>query len=240
MLSSRYLGNDVVALNSPRSRGKVADRRFMERVFTSDEREAILASPSPELALWLHWAGKEALFKTVTKASGSPPIFHHPSFRVSYRERTASLLLSGSRVKGVGSYGDLVVQLEGELLGDGLHVLSWLSPSQDASEKAVPTHRGLARLPEVEGDWKEALRDRFSEEELACVSHRASALTRLGARASLASILKVDEGRLEIRCGAGEPGRRVPLVYLDGKTGPVDLTLSHDAHLGAWGLGILT
>jgi hypothetical protein len=240
MPSSRYLGNDVVALNSPRSQGKVADRRFMERVFAGKEREAILSSPDPEFALWLHWAGKEALFKTVTKASGSPPIFHHPSFRVSYGEEATSLLLSGDPVQGVGSYGDLVVQLEGELFGHGLHVLSWLPLPQDATEETAPIHRQVAQLPEVEADWRESLRDRFSEAEVACASHRASALTRLGARASLASILKVEEGRLEIRCGAGKPGRRVPLVYLDGKTGPVDLTLSHDAHLGAWSFGVLT
>ena len=64
--------------------------------------------------------------------------------------------------------------------------------------------------------------------EWECVSHAGSALCRLEARTALAEALGMAEDRVEIRCGPGTPGRRVPLAYLDGQPVPVDLTLSHD------------
>ena len=99
-------------------------------------------------------------------------------------------------MRGVGSYRDVVVRLEAELFGDGLHLLSRLS-SRNAPQDTAPVHREVARLTEVDGNWREALKNRLSAGEAACVSHRASALTRMEARASLASILEVDEGRTD-------------------------------------------
>ena len=82
--------------------------------------------------------------------------------------------------------------------------------------------------------WKESLKLHFSQLEWECVSHRHSALARLAARSALASSLQVDESELEIGCGPGKPGRRIPLVFLRGKEVPVDLTLSHHGRLLAW------
>ncbi|MFW6200557.1 MAG: 4'-phosphopantetheinyl transferase family protein, partial [Gemmatimonadota bacterium] len=77
-----HIGNDVVDLRDPRCRGKEADERFLRRVFTDDERRAIVEATDPAPALWIRWAAKEAGFKVVTKLLGSPPPFEHRAFRV--------------------------------------------------------------------------------------------------------------------------------------------------------------
>jgi hypothetical protein len=50
----------------------------------------------------------------------------------------------------------------------------------------------------------------------------------------MASPLGVPEGDLEIGCGPGQPGRRIPKVLLRGEEIPVDLSLSHHGRLLAW------
>lgn len=80
------VGNDVVDLADPRCIGRYDDRRFLTRIFTEAEREAIEAAAEPDLALWLRWAAKEAAFKAATILRGAPPIFAHRRFEVEARE----------------------------------------------------------------------------------------------------------------------------------------------------------
>lgn len=56
----------------------------------------------------------------------------------------------------------------------------------------------------------------------------------MAARQALAAAIGVAERDLEIGCGPGKPGRRIPNVLLRGKDLPVDLTLSHHGRLVAW------
>jgi phosphopantetheinyl transferase (holo-ACP synthase) len=231
MPKPRNLGNDIVALTSPRCRDKVQDSRFLDRVFSEGEQEAILTNKAPDTTLWLHWAGKESIFKSATKALGSPPTFHHNAFRVSFPEAGSP---APTAVQGTGFYRDLSFHLKAEIHPDFLHVVAW-----EVDRPGVVTSGNVLQWQVVQGrDPRSAsmddLRQGLSSKEWDCVSHNASALTRLSAKAALAKALEVGEGRVEIRCGNGRPGRRVPLVFVDGKERPLDLTLSHDAHLMAW------
>jgi hypothetical protein len=227
-----HLGNDIVALTSPRCRGKAADSRFLNRVFSSGEREAISASPVPETALWLRWAGKEAIYKSATKVLGSAPTFQHELFRVSFSGNSSLDPASSLLLLGTGSYQALSFQIQAELRPHYVHAVAWESSTgPEANERLewrADKWSGEAEVIEDE------FRNHFSPEELDCISHRTSALTRMSARRALASVLSLDESRLEVRCGPGAPGRRVPLVFLDGRKAPLDLTLSHDANLMAW------
>lgn len=231
MFKPWQLGNDVVDLADPRHAGKAGDTRFLKRVFSEAEAEAILSSPHPDRELWAHWAGKEAAFKTVSKALGSPPVFNHPRFQVS---------LSGMQVLGGDPpatnfgevrYGEFLLPLRVEVSGRALHAVSWI-PGHP--ETTPPFSWGFTTIDGEEEGWRDRLRPRFSAREWACISHRPSALARLAARRSLASALSVKEPDLELGCDPGHPGRRIPRVLLKGKDVEVDLSLSHHGRLLAW------
>ena len=232
-----HLGNDIVDLADPRHTGKAGDDRFLKRVFSAEEQEDIRSSANPDRALWIRWAGKEAAFKTISKSLGLPPTFIHPLFQVTLFDSVGSI--PGARGAsdppmtrfGHVRYGDILLPLRIEVTGTTLHTLTWApSPTEDVPPFSWGSSRSSGRMK----GWKERLRPGFSSLEWACVSHQASALTRLAARSSMASALGVDERDLEIGCGPGKPGRRIPKVLLRGEEIPIDLSLSHHGRLLAW------
>jgi hypothetical protein len=227
-----HLGNDIVDLADPRHGGKAGDARFLERVFSHDEREAILSSADPDRALWARWAGKEAAFKTVSKALGRPPTFNHPRFQVVLEESPTSTEadLPSTRF-GLVLYEGLELPLRVEISGTTLHAVSW-SPHPPGA--TPPFSWGFRSVEGEEAGWKEGLRPRFTSREWDCISHHPSALARLAARESVATSLGVEERALEVACHPGHPGRRIPRVFLAGREIPVDLTLSHHGRLLAW------
>jgi phosphopantetheine--protein transferase-like protein len=231
------LGNDIVDLSDPRHEGKAGDRRFMERVFSEAEQRDIRAGPDPDTAVWVRWAGKEAAFKTVSKARGAAPTFVHADFQVTILEPSGPSANGGKDGAppmtrfGQVNYRDLFLPLRVEIVGSALHAVCW---SPDSGGEVPPLSWGSAEVPERVSDWKDAYRPRFSKAEWACITHQASALARLEARRSMAAELNVPEPELEIRCGPGTPGRRIPTVYRSGHEFPADLTLSHHGRLLAW------
>jgi hypothetical protein len=128
-------------------------------------------------------------------------------------------------------YEDILLPLRIELVGTNLHAVSW---TPHGTAEVPPFTWGSRTLTGPAAGWREFLGPRFSTLEWSCVSHRPSALARLAARHSLASTLGVQEVDLEIGCGPGKPGRRIPKVFLRGQELPVDLTLSHHGQLLAW------
>jgi len=232
-----HLGNDVVDLTDPRHAGKAGDDRFLQRVFSQEEQEDIRSAEDADRALWIRWAGKEAAFKTISKSLGAPPTFNHPRFQVTIFQPGESGAEAGTLSDppmtrfGEVRHGDFLLPLRVEVGGARLHALTWtLSPTSDVP----PFSWGFDEIRGSDAGWKASLRPRFTLAEWACVSHQASALARLAARRSIASAMGVDESTLEIGCGPGKPGRRIPKVFLGGQVAPVDLTLSHHGRLLAW------
>ncbi len=226
-----YLGNDIVDLNDSRHTGKAGDDRFLQRVFSPRERKEIQAAPNPDRALWIRWAAKEAAFKTISKARGTPPTFVHPTFRVTVFAKEQDKPDPPVTRFGQVRFEDFTLPLRIEAVGTNLHAVTWMP---DPGHDVPPFIWGYQETEGPEADWKESLKPHFSALEWECVSHRLSALARLVARSSLASSLEVNESELEIGCGPGRPGRKIPLVFLRGKELPVDLTLSHHGRLLAW------
>jgi phosphopantetheinyl transferase (holo-ACP synthase) len=231
------LGNDVVDTLHHGGAGKGRDARFQERVFAPSERDVIRSSPDPDLSFWVHWVGKEAVFKSTSKVLGTPPVFHHRLFRVAFPEEGLRGLLDPSSphaplpLLGRGSYMDFRFRISVERRGTCIHAVSWMERGEPGDPEIFAECRGsTAGAAGPSSD----LQDRFSTSEWECVTHRASALTRLAARESLASFWDVSEKRLEIRCGPGLPGRRIPSVWLDGEELLMDLTLSHHGRFLAW------
>jgi phosphopantetheine--protein transferase-like protein len=237
MLRPWHLGNDIVDLTDPRHSGKARDHRFLRRVYSQREQDEIRSSENPDLALWIRWAAKESAFKTVSKALGAPPTFIHHTFEVSVFHPDAPTGQAGENADppmtrfGEVHHESLVLPLRIEVHGPALHAVTWASRGPDE----VPRFSwGSSLMEEMGASWRSVLRHHFSPREWNCVSHQASALTRLAARKSLSFALGVLEQDLEIGCGTGTPGRRIPKVFLKGRELPADLSLSHHGRLLAW------
>jgi hypothetical protein len=237
MLPRWHLGNDIVDLADPRHTGKAGDERFLQRVFSEEEQEDIRSSENPDRALWIRWAGKEAAFKTISKSLGVPPTFIHSLFQVTVFRSTGPGAEAGSASVppmtrfGQVQHGEVLLPLRIEVAGTALHAVTW-TPS--LTDGVPPFSWGSTQITARDDRWRETLRPGFSPLEWDCISHQASALARLAARRSMASALDVDEGDLEIWCGPGKPGRRIPRVLLRGQEISIDLTLSHHGQLLAW------
>jgi phosphopantetheinyl transferase (holo-ACP synthase) len=212
------VGNDVVDLHDPRTVGKAADDRFLARVLDEAERGTVAAAPDPDEALWIHWAGKEAAYKLVSKLRGTPPVFVHRDF-----------VVDGDGVEHDGARYPLSVTRH----GSAIHAVSCAGP------QLRDVRMGVGKLDQPGAPWSgglEALLPRFTDREADPVHSLPSAAVRLGARAALAAALGVDEKRLEIVCAPGVTGRRPPRVLLDGSAAPADVSLSHHGDWIAWAI----
>jgi len=232
-----HLGNDVVDLLHPGGGGRVRGARFLDRVCSLAEKEIIVSCSDPDLALWIHWAAKEAIFKSASKVLGAQPVFQHPLFQVTFPQEGLEPMTflppdaPETSLEGTGRYRNLEFGLR-VLKADGaVHAISWFGGGDDPPP--TPNSACLEASEETRGS-AQGLQGHFSSEEWECVTHRASALTRISARRALAGALGIAESRLEIRCGPGLPGRRIPSVWMDGEENAADLTLSHHGRFLAW------
>jgi hypothetical protein len=231
-MSSRWhLGNDIVDLTDPRHTGKALDGRFLDRVFSEVEQAQIRAAKYQDRALWALWAGKEAAFKTISKSLGKPPVFVHPTFEVTLFAPDGPPDDPPVTRFGQVCYQSYLLPLRIEIVDTTLHAVTWMPK---AGRDFPPFTWGSQETSPPDDAWKTTLAPHFSPREWECVSHRPSALARLAARRSMAESLGVEETELEIGCGLGKPGRRIPKVFLRGGEIPMDLTLSHHGRMLAW------
>jgi len=217
-VSRTLVGNDVVDLDHPATRGKAGHGRFLERVLAPAERAAVTADDDPHLALWTRWAAKEAAYKVLSKLRRQPPVFAHRAF-----------VTSADAVEYEGTRVPVHVTRAGPVL----HVVASLGV---APQSLVARTAPLSSEDAPWGAPLDALLERFTAREAEAVHTLASAAVRLGARAELASVLGVEERRLEIVCAPGPTGRRPPLVLLDGAPARADVSLSHHGRWIAWAL----
>lgn len=222
--SGPVVGNDVVDLSRPRTRGRAGDRRFVERIFAASERDSIAAAGDPDIEVWRFWAAKEAAFKVVTKLLGAPPPFAHAAFVVEP---------AGSSRASV-RWDDLLVPvaLTGGWEEGGIHAVAW-GGEGSAPDRAPFLAGGTARL---DGGARIPL-DRFTERECRALHSPQSAWVRLHARTHAARLAERPESEVEIVCPEGPPGRTPPSVYVGGRRGGEegwDVSLSHDGPLLAW------
>ncbi len=213
------VGNDVVDLSEPGVRGKAGDGRFVRRVLHPSEVVAVTEARDPDRALFTSWAAKEAAFKVVSKLRGAPPVFAHRAF-----------VHRGETVEYEGTHYPLRI----EALGTTIHVVatSGVDPAGAFAERHPLTQPG--------SPWNGSLDQLIgglTPREAEPVHSLASAAVRLGARRALATLLEVEESRLQIVCAPGMTGRRPPRALLDGAPAPADVSLSH--HGGQIGWAIL-
>jgi len=112
----------------------------------------------------------------------------------------------------------------------------WPDDTTDARLHTGLAPAVLASAREAQPPLDEILRERFSDLERPAVHSAAAARVRLEARAHLARLLDVREERLQIVCQGGAPGRTPPVVLLDGRRAPADVSLSHHGRWVGWAL----
>lgn len=225
--AGRFVGVDVVDLTAPRTMERASDARFLQRVFSPEERERIRVSPAPDRVLWTIWAAKEAAFKVISKMAGSPPVFRHADFRVAGPpDAPIRHVRCGSAEVEVG------------MDSDDRRILVWAwngsSPEILVARSSVEDALALLGLDRDRERWEESA---LHPEERDAVHSLASALVRIMARRDAAHVLGVPRERLAIVCPPGDPGRRPPFLHQGGKPAPeVDLSLSHDGDELAWAI----
>jgi phosphopantetheinyl transferase (holo-ACP synthase) len=239
-----FVGNDVVDLEQPRSRGKARHERFVARVFADDEQRAIRTSEDPDVELWSRWTAKEAAYKVISKLLPRPPVFAHRAFRTSWHrhdEPPNDVARTGDGTRrtirrGVVRYESLEVEVSVTRSAGTLHALAASDPrglrEGPAAARSEVEALGLEGAP-----WSMSLADLragLSELELEAVHSRQSAAVRLGARAALADHLSLPEARIQIVCDPGQLGLRPPRVLIDGQRSAADVSLSHDGDWIAW------
>ncbi len=243
-----FVGNDIVDLADPRTKGRSTDERFVRRVYDTDEQEAIATSEDSDIELWSRWAAKETGFKVISKLIGDPPPFVHRAFRVVWNpcERATDAGVETVIRSGVVHYeppqvGGMGVRLEATVSvafrDDALHAVGFGSRGGQSGDVHVEPHVELLETPD--GVWAGSLDEltpRLTERELDAVYSRQSAAVRLGARADLAEALRVAEKRIEIVCAPGPTSRRPPHVLVDGERIQADVSLSHDGRWIAWAI----
>jgi len=241
----RSVGTDIVDLADPRCAEKAGDARFLVRVLTEAERNAVAAAPreggpgrgvSPaDLLLWRIWALKEAAFKTITGVLGSPPVFEHRAFAVRFDGEVEGGG-EGDRSECDGVPLDAVVRWRGRLVHGRIVDAGAAGPVHAVARGGPPegpTFRGVDTPGEPDGSaWSRArLRwgrahspeeagvpwDRFTERELRPIHSPASARVRLHARRDLAEWAGVSERDVEIVCDEGPTGRMPPRVLVRGR-----------------------
>ena len=228
------VGIDVVDLGNPRTAGKASDARFVGRVLSEDEVEALRADPNPDVDLWCRWAAKEAAYKVISKARGTPPSFVHRAFATGWQNQPVASEGGETPLRsGLVRYENFHVPVIARRSGDALYAVAFglVREGGDVRTRVegleAPGERWSAPLEELEA--------RMTERELDAVHSLPSAAVRIGARCDLAESLGISEERLEIVCPPGPIGLRPPHVLLDGKpTQRADVSLSHDGPWIAW------
>lgn len=228
------IGNDLVDLRAREAAGKAGDSRFVARVFTAREAELIARSASPDAALWMLWAAKEAAYK-VAKKLRPDVIFAHSRYEVTLDE---AALTAGAGARSVLRAGRVRLQgLEG--LDGAVFPVEWrLSPTfvhciaMDADGDFHSLRIAISARTELDRDsavYEPTERERVS---LAARASESLAVRRLAhALAAEAGL-----GEVEIVRERNASGFGPPRLYPRGGAAPLsgwDITLSHDGELVA-------
>lgn len=224
-------GNDLVDLRAPEVRGKSRDGRFIARVFTPGEAALIAASPLPDRALWMLWAGKEAAFKIARKLRPST-YFAHAAYEVvpaigeSAPGTTSTEWLRGHvHLRGVPELEGASFPVEWEVAEGFVHCVA-----TDAERDGRRVWTMVESLEELE---RRLPAYDLSERELASARTAESRAVRRLARALA---MEAGLGGVEIVRERDGATFGPPRIYRLGEARPLegwDVTLSHDGGLVA-------
>jgi phosphopantetheine--protein transferase-like protein len=238
------IGNDIVDLTSPDSIGKSRDRRFIARVFTPEEEERIDRSTSPDTALWMCWAAKEAAFKAVSKLK-TGLYFRHRAYIVTLPRdgefTREAVETSGGRlfpispsepVPGKGSQEASPIILK-RINGDAMPVQQRgvvMTPAGPVDAFFTLASRCVHCVAAARNGYGGATAAKAVHvlEERREGPFDPSATVRRAAIHHLASVLKTSPYDIDLRRDQTVHGLGAPRVFIQGNRTDIDISLSHD------------
>ncbi len=202
------VGNDIVDLLSPGNREKYRDRRFKNRVFTSGEQDRLDKSDDPDRLLWSFWTAKETAYKILVKIA--PKVKAIPC---QYDVLFTGEIGVDSILPGIVScpWGMVTVRLFS--LDSYLHCVGTAGREKDL--KGIV--HGVSPIGSMEegGNAESTAVRRILTEELA---------HELGVAVERLSVIRLQESK----------GLRYPVLLLDGRPMPLDISISHDGGFAAF------
>jgi len=220
------LGNDVVDLTTAGIAGKTQNARFVKRIFSNKEQNAISESENPDQTLWMTWAAKETAYKLISKIIG-PPVFSHIRFETTFLQPSPD---SKFNVEVV--YNKWKFPLKINLKKNYIHAVGVYKEIDNQVEYLF--HEKILRIKQSELKyWDNKFRwaDIFTKEELPSIRQVESALVRLHCKKSIAENLNISPTRLQIIRPTKELKSHPPFILLDDKRTEIDISLSHH---GSW------
>jgi phosphopantetheine--protein transferase-like protein len=231
-----WIGNDIVDLAEPGVAGKEHDLRFLDRVFTPEERQRILTAAAPTLALWKTWSAKETAFKIASKLREGL-VFAHQQFEVVPEDAGEPERAAGEAIGQWASvyFEDLEIRVRWDTAREYIHCIGQLARHGDGD--ALSTERDLlersSSRPVFSGIVSEghSLDGALSHAERASVHSTASERVRLLARRLMerwdlqgAEIVRMWRARTW----------SAPVISREGRPVPgFDVSLSHDGRFVA-------
>ncbi len=203
------MGNDIVDLKAPGAMGKAGNARFVRRILTIEEQQAVLCADHPDALLWILWAAKEAAYKAVSKSH--PDVSFSPG-RYSVKLKNEKPGVLGGMVKTPGG----IVRIRIFSHEDYVHCIG-----------ITASHSGLDRI--VYG-IKAISREEKMNHPPACQSMAARKL----AKERIASYTGRDQDDIQIIRNNTARGQGPPMVYFKGKKDNIDISLSHDGRFVAY------
>ena len=227
------VGNDIVDLSVAGVSGKSREVRFVNRVFTEQEKSAIGEHSDPDTILWMLWAAKEAAYKVVSKHD-SPPVFSHKRFRTELKTitcRDRGCFQAKLRV----DYGSHHVEVEMFGNPERLHCVG--APASQDEEPDCELFSDSTRWAPDESGPRECGGDHgpdFTALERESIHHEASALVRRQAKHDIGAKLGLDPARLQIVRPVKDNKMLPPYLLIDGNRTSIDISLSHHGKWVGW------
>ncbi|MDQ5986716.1 MAG: hypothetical protein CSYNP_02447 [Syntrophus sp. SKADARSKE-3] len=195
----------------PENRKKTGNRRFLNRVFTLEEQEAIGRADRPDAMLWALWAGKEGAYKALCKLD--PLVVSIPKlYQVRYLTQIETTD-AGPRWSGIADTPGGPVALEVVLATDYVHCLA-MAGGSTLHGRAI---NGVTfQIIDVSDDAD------------------ASIILRRAVAGHIAGRMKLAPSDIEIHRAQVEKGLGPPYVLIGGKPTDMDISLSHDGRYGAF------
>jgi phosphopantetheinyl transferase (holo-ACP synthase) len=210
-----HVGNDIVDLTNPRSKNKIDDPRFINRILAVEEREQLMRACNPLEILWSFWAGKETAYKICRKldlrAAFSPRLYQvnlqDDEKNLTKENNSFSLKeLSGTVFTKCGLI-TIIVMIGREYV----HCIG----TNEASELgSIRWETGCMEKTALKRDESSFVRQMAIKGLSVHSGHRQEAI--------------------EIKRFKGAKGLGPPVVYIDGKPSLIDISLSHDGSFAAY------
>ena len=204
-------------MKTAEARGRANDARFMRKVLTTDEQQAVLNSDHPDGFLWAFWAAKETAYKAISKAhpdvTSAPR--HYPVILDSKKETNP---LTGEVIAPHG-----IVPIKITFHEDYVHCIGMAGRFQDFKNGGLDDIVfGLEETNPGEKPGSYSL------------SERESIMVRTVAKERIASRLGWNPDEIHIMRNKSPKKQGPPMVYFKGQKNNIDISLSHDGRFVAY------